>query len=140
MPDRRGFVLIDVLMEGVAVVGVLAVVGIAVAQLASAGSGLADARRSARFELLRRDLEELRARQAIHYADELTYSSSFEALRYQGSPGVSVTVSATGGGWAAAATHSRLEDGEGCALYAGHASPPGAPLTPPTAGEIACTD
>jgi len=140
MSDRRGFVLIDVLMEGVALVGVLAIIGIAAVQVASAAASLSESRRNARFEVLRRDLEEVRARQAIHYADELSYSSSSEALRYAASSGVSVTISATGRGWAASATHSGLDVGEGCAVYTGHVPPPNAPVTPPAPGQVACTD
>jgi hypothetical protein len=94
----------------------------------------------ARYEVLRRDLEELRARQAIHFADELRYSSSPEALRFMASPEVVVEIVASGWGWAAAATHPGLEDGAGCALYSGHAVPPGDPTEPPRPGEVVCTD
>jgi len=140
MSDPRGFVLIDVLMQGVAVVGVLAMTAIGAVQVATAVTGVTEARVEARYEVLRRDLEELRARQAIHFADELTYSSSAEALRFTASPEVVVEIVASGRGWAAAATHPGLEDGAGCALYSGHVVPPGEPTVPPRPGEVVCTD
>jgi hypothetical protein len=140
MSDHRGYVLIDVLMEGVSVVGVLAMLAIGTLQVGKAATGIYERTREARYDVLRRDLEELSARQVIHFADELTYSSSPTALRYEASAGVAVRIVATGWGWAAAATHSRLDDDEGCAIYSGHVPPLEAPVTPAESGEVACTD
>jgi Tfp pilus assembly protein PilV len=138
--DTRGFALIDVLMEGVAVVGVLAMTAIATVQVLRAVTGVSEARAEARYELLRSDLDELRARQAIHYADALTYSSSEDELRFTASPGVLVRIVASGWGWAAEATHPGLEEGAGCAIQSGHIASPSELAVPAPPGEVVCTD
>ncbi len=137
--DPRGFVLVDLLMEGVAVVGVLAMLAIGCVQVARAVSGVAESRERAIYEALRRDLDELRARQSLHYADRLTYSASREALRFTGGAEASISIEATLWGWSATATHPRLAPGEGCAIYLGHTPPPAEPITPARPGEVACT-
>jgi Tfp pilus assembly protein PilE len=140
MPDSRGFVLIDLLMEGVAVIGVLAMTAIATVQVTKALAGVRASRAEARYEVLRSHLEELGARQAIHYADALTYSGSEEALGLTTSPGVRLEIVASGWGWAAAATHEGLKAGTGCAVYSGHVEVPRQPVAPARAGEVACTE
>ena len=140
MLDRRGIILIDLLMEGVAVMGVLAMVAIGGLQLSRAVTGVAETREHAIYDALRRDLQELKARQTLHYADELSYSASPEALGFASSAEAAVTIEASGWGWSAAVTHPRLDADEGCAIFIGHALPPVEPVTPPQPGEVACTD
>jgi len=139
LSNDRGFVLIDLLMEFVAIGGLCSMMSIAGIQMVIAMSAISGARDEARFDAMKRDLEDLRARQAIYYADELSYSSSPVALRFAGSPGVTVDIVASDAGWAATAAHAAHHDGERCSVYFGDVSPGISSAMPGRPDEIACT-
>lgn len=139
MSNDRGFMLIDTLMELVAIGGLFSMISIAGIQMVIAMTAITGARDEARFDAMRRDLENLRARQAIYYADELSYSSSPKELRFSGSPGVTVHIVASDDGWAATAAHVGHHEGQQCSLYLGHVSPGISSTMLGRPGEIACT-
>ena len=140
MPNSKGYVLIELLMTGLAQLGLLAVVGIIGIQLAISVQRLSASREQAHFAAMRWDLENLAARQAIYRADENSYSSAFAELHFAASEGVTVTLEALPSGWWGAATHGSLGTGEGCAIYVGAVPLPSGPVTPSRPGELACTD
>jgi hypothetical protein len=93
------------------------------------------------FAPVRSDLKNLASQQAIYFSDQGSYSEDPTALAFVHSQGVRVTIEATREGWAAWATHSVLDDGEGCAMYGG--TPPagvvGDLLAGAESGELRCT-
>lgn len=139
MSTDRGFVHVDLLLEGVAVLGVLALIALGGVQVTRAVAGMAESREHALYEALRSDLDELRALQSLHHAKRSTYSASPEALGFTSRAEASVSIQATLWGWSATATHPRLGPGEGCAIYQGHTLLPATPITPREAGEVVCT-
>jgi len=137
---KDGFSLIEVLMDAVAISALLVVVALIGVQSALALPRLSEAREAAHREAMRRDLQNLAAHQAIFHADRRSYAPSTEALAFETSRGVEVEVLASPSGWWATATHAALDDGAGCAIYVGEATPPTDPVTPARAREIACTE
>jgi hypothetical protein len=73
---------------------------------------------------MRSDLRNLVTAQEVHYADHATYTTSFAALNYTASTGVTVQIlEATATGWSGTATHERAP-GARCGIYVGTARRP----------------
>ncbi|MDH3206655.1 MAG: type II secretion system GspH family protein [Gemmatimonadota bacterium] len=140
MRNTKGFVLVEALMNGLAVGALLAVLALMCVQSAIALPRWTEARTQAHFNVLEWDLENLRARQALHFADQQRYSSDLEALRFTPSSGVELEISASPWGWSATASHSGLSTSEGCAIFVGTALPPDAPVMPAHRGAVTCSE
>ena len=129
MRGSHGFSLIELLLVTL-IIGILATIAI---------PRLTAARDRAFVATMQADLRNLATQQEIHYADELTYSNSFEDLEFFSSDRVTVTIAeASGTGWSATATHEAFDSEDGCSVYYGDATAttlgnPGGP------GEIACS-
>lgn len=139
MRSTDGFVLVEVLMDGVAVSGLMAVVALMAVQSVVAFPRWSDSRDQAYLDALRWELENVAAHQAIHRADHGRYAGSIEDLGFRLSDDARVTIVASRWGWSATAGHEDLGEGKGCAVYLGTALPPEKPVTPTRKGEIACT-
>lgn len=139
MRDSHGFVLVEVLMDGVAVGALVAVVALIAVQSVVAFPRWSDSRDQTHLDALRWELENVAAHQAIHRADHGGYAGSTEVLGFSPSNGVRVEIVASRWGWSATAAHAELSADDGCAVYAGTALPPDHPLTPSRKGEVACT-
>ena len=131
MRDRKGFTLIELLIV-VVIIGILAAIAI---------PKFSATREKAYFAAMKSDLKNLASQQEIYYSDSYAYTTSTAALAFTNSEGVHVTMSTVStSGWAAAATHSALGTGEGCAIYYGTATAPSVGTATPTSpGEVACT-
>lgn len=139
MRNDHGFVLVEILMDGVAVSGLMAVVALMAVQSVMAFPRWSDSRARAYLDALRWDLQNVAAHQALYRADHGTYATSVEELGIHPSEGVDVSIVASRRGWSATAGHRELAETDGCAVYLGTAPPPGGPVTPVRKGEIACT-
>jgi type IV pilus assembly protein PilA len=131
MRDNKGFTLIELLIV-VVIIGILAAIAI---------PKFSATREKAYFAAMKSDLKNLASQQEIYYSDYYTYSSSTTDLGFVESNGVNVTIGGIGTtGWNAYSTHDALTTTEGCAIFYGSATAPsGAPATPGSPGEIACT-
>ena len=108
MRNEQGFVVVELLMQGLMVAGFVLVTSLVGVHSAVAISTVSASQDQAHFAALRWDLENLDARQAIYYADERSYSSSSIDLGFTPSEGVTVSIHASPLGWAATATHLGL--------------------------------
>lgn len=140
MRSNEGFVLVEVLMDGLAVSALLVVIALMGVQSLITFPRWSDSREQAQLSVLRWDLENLHAQQALHFADLGAYATSLEELGFTPSEGVRLTLAAAPRGWSASAEHERLDEGRGCAVFAGAALGPTTPLTPRRRGQVACTD
>lgn len=127
-------------MDGLAVSTLLVVVALMGVQSLITFPRWSESRDQAHHSVLRWDLENLHAQQALHFADLGAYATSLEELGFTPSEGVRVTLAASPRGWSATAEHRRLDKGQGCAIFAGVAPGPTTPLTPERRGHVACTD
>lgn len=139
MRNDRGFVLVEILMDGVAVSGLMAVVALIAVQSVLAFPKWSDSRDRAYLDALRWDLQSVAAHQALYRADHGTYATSVAELGFHSSEGVDVSIVASRRGWSATAGHRELAPTDGCAVYVGTVLPPGGPVTPVRKGEVACT-
>lgn len=126
---KRGFTLGE-LMIAIIVIGILAMIAI---------PKYRNARHRAFRATLSSDLKNLATEQELYYRDALSYSSDLDALEFELSDGVEVTVNeANNEGWAAVAVHEGLPDTDQCGIYQGKASPAGGdPADRP--GVVMCT-
>ena len=124
MRDNKGFTLIELLIV-VVIIGILAAIAI---------PKFSQTREKAYVSAMKSDLKNLASQQEIYYADHYVYTSSSTALGFANSEGVSLgTVTVTGVGWSASATHSGTSDT--CAVFYGDASA----VSPATvAGAVTC--
>jgi prepilin-type N-terminal cleavage/methylation domain-containing protein len=122
---RRGFTLIELLIA-VVVLGILASIVMPNFKSTKGKSYAAT---------LRTDLRNLATAEESYFYDTGAYASTAAATGFQGSAGVTITISqATMSGWSGTATHP-LADPQTCAVFYGNATP----VAPATAeGEIAC--
>lgn len=131
--NRRGLTLVELLVV-MAVVGILASISV---------PRLDGYRESAHLSQVQQDLRNVGVAQELHYRDHLRYADDAEALVFDGSEGVEVTVEEVStGGWAATAVHDALEQDVGCAMYLGSVDPPSLPDGSPHdqgEGKIQCT-
>lgn len=139
MRNNQGFVLVEVLMDGLAVSTLLVVVALMGVQSLITFPRWSESRDQAHLSILRFDLENLYAQQALHLADRGAYATSLEELGFTPSEGVRVSLAASPGGWSATAEHRRLDEGQECAVFAGVPLGPTTPLTPERRGHVACT-
>jgi type II secretion system protein G len=129
MQNRRGFTLIELLIV-VVIIGILAAIAI---------PKFSATREKAYFAAMKSDLKNLASQEEIYYADNYSYTSNTTGLAFTNSEAVNVTITASTSGWSASATHDALGAAEGCAIYYGSGTAPGAPATPSNPGEMACT-
>lgn len=139
MRNDHGFVLGEVLMDGVAVSGLMAVVALMAVQSVAAFPKWFESRDGVYLDALRWELQGVAAQQALYRADHGAYATSLEELGFQPSEGVDVSIVASRSGWSATAGHRELAETDGCAVYVGTAPPPAGPVTPVRKGEIDCT-
>ena len=138
--SRDGFVVVELLIDAVAVVALVAIPAMFAYQSANHALGASASRTQAHYRAMTQDLENLFAHQAIHYADEAVFASTGADLHFTSSAGVEISVVASSEGWRGTATHEALGADEGCAVFVGSISAPTHPVTPPRPGEVACTE
>jgi len=140
MPDSRDHGLIEFMMEGLAVVGLLVVLTLIGVQSTIAATRVSASRTEARFVAMEWDLKNLADRQILHFADEAAFASSLEDLRFVGTDGVIVSIMASPEGWSGTASHAALGEDEGCAIFFGTVPVPASPVRPVSPGKVACTE
>ena len=140
MRSNDGFVLVEVLMDGLAVSALLVVVTLMAVQSAITLPRWSQSRSQSHLEAVRIEAENLYAQQALHFADRGSYALTLQELGLTPSPDVDVALAASPRGWSATFTHARLEGFQGCAVYVGSALPPDEPVTPAGPGRVTCTD
>ncbi len=140
MGKRDGFILIEVLMDGLAAGALVAIVALIGIQSVLAFPRWSEARNASQRDALRWELENVVAQQALHQADRGRFAISLDELAFEPSSGVVVELVASTSGWSAFASHERMSTDEGCSVYVGTALPPEGPGQPARRGEIACTE
>ena len=140
MPNEKSYSLIEFMMEGLTVGGLLVVLSLIGVQSTIAASTVAASRTEARFEAMKWDLLNVADRQALHFADESAFTNSPKELRFVGTEGVVVALTATPIGWSGTASHEALGDDQGCAIFFGSATVPTSPVRPASPGEVTCTE
>ena len=140
MARKNGFVLIEVLMDGLAAGALVAVVALMGIQSAIAFPRWSESREASQREALRWELENIVAHQALHQADRGRFATTLEELGFEPSSGVVLQLVGSSQGWSASVGHEGLAAGDGCSVYVGTALPPEGPVQPGRRGEIACTD
>ena len=140
MRNNDGFVLVEVLMDGLAVGALLVVVTLMAVQSAITLPRWSESRSQSHLTAVRLEAENLYARQALHLADAGTYAVTLDELGFDPSPGLRVGLAASPSGWSATLTHSQLDPSQGCAVYVGSALPPHGPVSPPRPGRVTCTN
>jgi hypothetical protein len=140
MLNEKGYALIEFMMEGLAVGGLVVVLSLICLQSTIAASTVVASRTEARFEAMRWDLLNVSDRQALYFADRSSFASSPNELRFVGTEGVVVSLTATPEGWAGTASHEALGQEQGCAIFFGSASAPTNPVRPVSPGEVVCTE
>ncbi len=128
MRTQRGFTLIELLIV-VVIIGILATVAI---------PKFSATREKAFLSTMKSDLKNLATQQEIYHNSVFSYGNTLANVGASASDGVVITINeATGGGWAATASHAGL-GAEHCGLYHGNAAAAGG--DPGQAeGVIACT-
>lgn len=139
MGKKNGFVLVEVLMDGLAVGALVAIIALMCVQSALAFPRWSESREQSQRQALRWELENVVAQQALHQADRGRFAASLEELDFQPSDGVVLELVASRWGWAASAVHEALGEDQGCTVYLGTALPPEEPIRPHRRGEITCT-
>ena len=139
MRNDRGFVLVEVLMDGLAVSALLVVVVLMAVQSAITFPRWSESRAQAQVSALELELENLHAQQALYHADRGVFATSLEELGFTPSDGVRMSLSASPRGWSATAGHERLGPDRGCAVFHGVALAPTTPVRPARRGRVACT-
>lgn len=122
--NNKGFTLIELLIV-VVIIGILAAIAI---------PKFSQTREKAYVSAMKSDLKNLASQQEIYYADHYVYTSNSTNLGFANSEGVTLgTITVTGVGWSATATHSGTTDT--CAVFYGDA----AAVSPATvAGAVTC--
>ena len=122
--NNKGFTLIELLIV-VVIIGILAAIAI---------PKFSQTREKAYVSAMKSDLKNLASQQEIYYADHYVYTTSTANLGFANSEGVNLgTVTVSGVGWSASATHAGTSDT--CAVFYGDASA----LSPATvAGAVTC--
>ncbi|MBT8487824.1 MAG: hypothetical protein KJO65_03245 [Gemmatimonadetes bacterium] len=139
MAKKNGFVLVEVLMDGVAAGALVALVALMGIQSATAFPRWSESREASQRTALRWELENVVAQQALHQADQGRFAASLDELEFEPSSGVLVELVAATWGWSASASHEGLSPGEGCSVRVVTSRPAENPVRPGR-GEIACTE
>lgn len=137
--NDEGFVVVEFLMQGLSIGGILVVLAMIAVQSGMATSRVSTTRAEAHMAAVKSDLQNLSDRQAIHYADVASFAGSLVALSFENSEGVAIDLEASPSGWSGVATHEALGKGFGCAFYIGAVPAPTEPVRPAAPGEVACT-
>ena len=124
--SRRGFTLIELLIV-VVIIGILASIAI---------PKFANTKEKAYLASMKSDLRNLATAEEAYIFDSLTYTTSLAMLNnFQPSAGVTIVVNtATGGGWAATASHNVSI--KRCYMFYGSAGPIG---TATQEGKVSCS-
>ncbi|MDX1647695.1 MAG: hypothetical protein R3304_11170 [Longimicrobiales bacterium] len=137
--SEDGFLMVEILMDGLAASALWAIVGLMGAQSAIAFPRWSESRTQAQVSVMRLELENLQAAQALHFLDRGTYASSLGSLGFEPSAGMELTLSASATGWSATVFHEELGRDTGCSVYVGSALPPRIPVTPSARARVECT-
>ncbi len=140
MSSRGGFSIVEALMETVSVGALLLMVALFVVQSEMAVSRLAEVRAERHYTALKLDLQQVAERQIRHFLERDAFAVSTDALNFEGTEGSRISVTASGGGWAAAASHDALGPSAGCAIYHGTPVETELPVLPSAPLQVACTD
>ena len=113
---RRGFTLIELLIV-VVIIGILASIAV---------SSFRTVKQKSYVSVLKSDLRNLAVAQEMYFEANRSYSSNLAAIRFNPTRGVNLvlTVSPTGIGWEAIATHNGA-DPRVCSMFYGDATPTG---------------
>ena len=123
---RQGFTLIELLIV-VVIIGILAAIAI---------PKFSNTREKAYISAMKSDLKNLMSQQEIYYSDHYTYADDTDALDFQASEGVTVTIgTANSTGYSATASHQGTD--KICAVFYGGAASV-SPATVP--GVVTCGD
>lgn len=117
LTQRKGFTLIELLIV-IVIIGILAAIAI---------PKFGETREAAYYAAMQTDLKNLNTAQELYYQEDYQYGNDLTNLTaFQASKGVTVTptVSGSGQGWSATATHNALPSGEGCVIYVGDQTKP----------------
>jgi prepilin-type N-terminal cleavage/methylation domain-containing protein len=110
--NRKGFTLIELLIV-VVIIGILAAIAI---------PKFANTKEKAYIASMKSDLRNLVTAEEAYFSDNTTYATATGSLSYNGSAGVTVTISgASGTGWGATASHNGTT--VTCAIFAGGWTP-----------------
>ena len=137
--NDEGFVVVEFLMQGLSLGGILVVLAMIAVQSGMATSRASTTRAEAHMAAVKADLQNLSDRQAIHYADVAAFAASLSALQFQNTDGVAIELETSPSGWSGVATHEALGKSYGCTFYVGGVPVPTEPVRPAAPGEVACT-
>ena len=140
MARKPRFVLIEFLMEAVCVTALVAMLALIGVQSSSAVSSLSDRRSAQHLAEAKSALQQVAERQVLHFLDSSEFATSSDDLKLASSSDVAIELTVSGDGWSATASHDRLGDGYGCAVYFGTVPPSAGPVTPNVPGEVHCTE
>jgi len=132
--------LLELLMNTVSVLSLVAMVGLVGIQSQKAISKKSMERSDRRFAAMRAALADIAERQTLHYLDGGAFADSPDALQFEGAEGVAVVLSSDEGGWAATASHVAFGNDERCAIYFGDMAPPESPVRPSRPGQVVCSE
>ena len=139
MAGKSRFVLIELLMEAVCVTQLLVMIALIAFQSSTAASVLSSERVERHLAAMKSDLKRVAEQQVLHYLDSSEFAHSSYDLSFVSSDGVAIEVTGSEEGWAATASHDRLGDGQGCAIFYGSVVAPSTPVAPSGPGEVFCT-
>jgi hypothetical protein len=140
MAGKSRFVLIELLMEAVCVTGLLVMIALMAFQSSAAASALTSERAARHLAAMKSDLRRVAEQQVLHYLDSSEFAHSPEDLRFVSSDGVAIELTGSEDGWAATASHDRLGESHGCAIFYGSVRAPSTPVAPRGPGEVFCTE
>ena len=125
---KKGFTLIELLIV-VVIIGILAAIAI---------PKFATTKEKAYLAAMKTDLRNLVTAEEGYASNNAgAYTSTQSAIPYTPSTGVTVTVSTSGNGWSATATHSAAS-GKTCGIYVNLSSAPGGSNPASVEGEPKC--
>lgn len=139
MANQKRFVLIEFLMEAVCIMALLVMIALIGVQSSTVVSSLSEDRADRLLAAMKDDLERVTEQQVLHYLDSSEFARTPEDLSFVSTTGVAIELTGTESGWSAIASHERLGDEFGCAVFYGEVSAPNDPVRPSRPGQVACT-